>query len=153
MPYLSVTRLKLKSRRMVPGFLKAIQPTFDQVVRSPGYLDGKALVDFSGGAWTMTLWTDQESMRKFYLSGAHRALMPRLDEFSCEACNRGAPTDNEGLLSWREARNFLAEGAKYQHVAQPSLHHMEQYIPTLWFPLLSQRLKKQADRVNYGVQA
>jgi hypothetical protein len=153
MPFLSVTRLRLKSRLMTPRFMKAIQPTYDQLMASQGYIKGKTLLDFSGGAWTMTLWEDQASMQRFYQSGAHRELMKSLAEFSCEAAVRSAPVDSDRLISWREAGRFMNRGARFNPgVKEPTANHMARHIPLVWLPLLNKPLPRQPQLTRHGYQ-
>lgn len=142
MPYLTITRLKVKSVRQLPAFIRANQPTFDQVVRSDGFLAGKALVDFSGAAWTQTLWETSEHMKAFYFSGAHRKLMGRLNEFACEASTRSLELPDAHLPSWWAACKLLQQEARYSAaLREPTSMHQKQQTPSLWFPLLSRPLK------------
>lgn len=143
MPYLTITRLRLKSRWMTPKFLIANEPIFQQLMNSDGYLDGKTLLDFGRGAWTLTLWKDAESMRNFYQSGAHRSMMPLLDHYADEGANRTVEVGQYTLPSWKKARDILAAGAKFSQLVRtdPSPNQLKQIIPKLWFPLMSRPLK------------
>ena len=142
MPHLTITRLKLKSAPQIPAFLKANEPTFEQVVRAEGFLAGKALLDFSGAAWTQTLWEKPENMKAFYLSGEHRKLMGSLNEFACEASTRSVELPDSRLPSWWAACKMLQQEARYSAILrEPTTMHQQQKTPTLWFPLLSRPLR------------
>lgn len=141
MPFLAITRLKLKSVRQVPAFLRANEPSFQQAMASEGFMGGKALLDFSASAWTQTLWRDADCIRRFYLQGEHRQLMIQLNEFACEASTCSMEFAESRLPSWWQASRILQAKAHYsQALKTPSPHHQRQHIPNLWFPLLSRAL-------------
>lgn len=150
MPYLTITRLRLKSRLMTPKFLAANEPIFQQLMQSEGYLDGKTLLDFGRGAWTISLWKDAESMKRFYQSGAHRAMMPLLDYYADEGANRTVEYGQYTLPSWKKARDILAAGAKFSAGVRtaPSPNQRNGLIPKLWFPLLSRPLKPKVAKLG-----
>lgn len=149
MPYLTVTRLHLKSRLMTPKFLIANEPIFQELMQSNGYLNGKTLLDFGGGAWTISLWKDMESMQQFYLSGTHRKIMPMLDYYADEGANRTIEYGLYKLPNWKQARDLLAEGAKFSSgVRHPNQRQKNQIIPKLWFPLFSRALKAKPKRIT-----
>jgi heme-degrading monooxygenase HmoA len=49
-----------------------------QVVRAPGFLGSKLLIDRKHTYWTLTMWEDERAMKAFRGSGAHAAVMPKL---------------------------------------------------------------------------
>ena len=64
--------------------------------------NGKTLLDFGGGAWTISLWKDMESMQQFYLSGTHRKMMPMLDYYADEGANRTIEYGLYKLPNWKQ---------------------------------------------------
>src|SRR5262249_3757980 len=52
-----------------------------------GNLRASLLSDADRVFWTRTMWTTEEAMNSFMLSGAHRQVMPRLLNW----CNEAAP--------------------------------------------------------------
>jgi hypothetical protein len=78
MGVLSMTRIKLRSIRLLPPFLAQQEAAVKQLRSARGFIKGKALIDTSLATWTLVLWDGAEDMRAYYLSGAHRELMPKL---------------------------------------------------------------------------
>ena len=59
MPFISITRLGLRSLRFVPGFALHTRASLRQVRVASGFLDGAVLTDRSLTFWTMTAWDSQ----------------------------------------------------------------------------------------------
>lgn len=70
MPHLVVTRLKLKSKRLMLDYQKQNIPVFKQILAAPGFIRGKAMSTLYGDMWTMSLWGSEDDMNAFYRSGA-----------------------------------------------------------------------------------
>jgi heme-degrading monooxygenase HmoA len=80
MPFVSITRLRLRSWRFVPGFLWHALLSGRQARSAPGNLAALTLRDANLTFWTCTVWQDEAAMRAFMTSGAHRDAMSRLPE-------------------------------------------------------------------------
>ena len=78
MPFVSITRLRVRSWRYLPGFLLQSVRAARQAKGVPGNLSVSLLRDAEFAFWTRTVWSDETAMRGFMLSGAHRHVMPRL---------------------------------------------------------------------------
>src|ERR1700761_503535 len=118
MPFVSVTRLRIRAFRFMPAFLFRALQSNRQVQRSPGFLMGSLLADRRRTFWTLTLWTDQQAMRAYMTSGNHRAAMPKLLEWCDEASVAHWDQSEPALPSWEEAvRRMRAEGrpSKVRH--------------------------------------
>ena len=85
MPFVSVTRLRVRSRRYVPGFLIQSLRSALQAKRAAGNLAVSVLRDAERAFWTRTVWLDEAAMRSFMQSGVHRRVMVRLPEWCDEA--------------------------------------------------------------------
>ena len=85
MPFISITRLRVRSVRFLPFFLLYTYRSLGQVKKSSGFQGGGLLADRSWTFWTMTAWDNQESMRRFMTSGSHKAAMPKLLDWCDEA--------------------------------------------------------------------
>ncbi len=81
----SVTRLRLRRLRLLPGFAYYAARSDGQAKRSEGCLHAEATRERGLVFWTITLWRDENSMRAFRNAGAHRAAMPRLANWCDEA--------------------------------------------------------------------
>jgi len=72
--YVSMTGFRPAGLLRFPAFLWRTWTSLSQARRASGNLDVKARV--VGGTYhTMTVWTDEASMRSFVQSGAHRRAM------------------------------------------------------------------------------
>ena len=75
--------------------------------------------------WTMTMWTDERSIKAYMTSGAHLKAMPRLinwaDEASAVRWHQGHPERPD----WAEAaRRMRAEG-RPSTLRHPGPHHAD----------------------------
>src|SRR5947209_18432915 len=78
MPLVSITRLRVRSWRYLPGFLLQSVRASRQAKAATGNLSVSLLRDADFAFWTRTVWSDETAMRGFMLSGRHRRVMPRL---------------------------------------------------------------------------
>jgi hypothetical protein len=123
MPFISITRLRVRSLWFMPGFaLYAIQIR-RQVRSAAGFQDGSLLGDRSLTFWTMTSWDSEESMRRYMTAGAHRKAMPKLMDWCDEASMVHWEQSEAVPPSWTEAdRRMRAEG-RASKVRKPSPQH------------------------------
>ena len=70
MPFVSITRLRVRSWRYVPGFLVDALRSAWQAKTTPANLAVSLLSDRSRVYWTRTVWSDEAAMRSFMVSGA-----------------------------------------------------------------------------------
>jgi hypothetical protein len=85
MPVISVTRLRVRSWRYLPGFFLYTMRSQRQLRASDGFLRG-AVGKASGLAfWTTTAWADEASMKRFRDAGWHRDAMRKLLDWCDEA--------------------------------------------------------------------
>ena len=123
MIFVSVTRLRIRALRFIPGFAFHTLQTRTQVQRAAGFLGGSLLPDRDRAFWTMTLWRDEAHMRRYMVAGAHLKAMPKLMDWCDEASVVHWSQEGERLPDWREAdRRMRAEGrpSKLRH---PSAGH------------------------------
>ena len=85
MPFISLTRLRIRSVRFLHAFGIHTLRTLRQVKSSRGFLTGALLRDRSFTFWTLTAWDTQESMRQYILTGDHKRAMPHLLHWCDEA--------------------------------------------------------------------
>jgi hypothetical protein len=121
--FISLTRLRLRSIRFLPGFAVYAIRSLKQAQQSGGFLKGDVLRDRSWTFWTMTAWDSQASMQRFMISGVHKAAMPNLLHWCDEASVAHWEQTNEDLPSWEEADQRMRSQGRPSKVRNPSPHH------------------------------
>jgi hypothetical protein len=97
MPFVSITRLRVRSWRYLPAiFIQAFRSA-RQAKLAPGSLAVSILRDANLAFWTRTVWSEERAMRSFMLSSARIGT-------SCRAWRNGAmrppsPTGSKMLSS------------------------------------------------------
>jgi hypothetical protein len=111
MPFVSVTRLRVRSWRYLPSFLMQSARALLQAKFASGNVAASVLRDAHFAFWTCTIWTDEAAMRAFMHFGVHRRIMPRLLDWCDEAAVVHWLTEDAQPPSWSEAhRRLQAEG-------------------------------------------
>jgi heme-degrading monooxygenase HmoA len=123
MPFISLTRLRIRSIRFLPAFLLHAFRSRNQVRRAPGFLTGALLPDKHFTFWTMTAWDSEESMRQFMLSGPHKAAMTHLIHWCDEASVAHWIEPEASLPSWEEADRRMRSSGRPSKVKHPSPNH------------------------------
>ncbi|GJE42143.1 DUF3291 domain-containing protein [Methylobacterium soli] len=123
MPLISITRLRIRSIRFLPGFALLALRTRNQVLRAPGFTGGSILNDRSWVFWTMTAWDEEASMRRYVTGGAHRVAMPRLVEWCDEASIVHWTQPDAALPSWAEADRRMRANGRPSRLRHPSPDH------------------------------
>lgn len=123
MPFVSITRLRVRSLRFMPAFIVHTLGANAQVKTAAGFLAGSLLPDRQRAFWTMTLWRDPADMRRYITSGAHFRTMPKLmrwcDEASIVHWDQGGPS----LPSWPDADQRMRAEGRPSKVLHPSADH------------------------------
>lgn len=125
MPFVSVTRLRIRSIRFLPAFALDFIRTNRQVRTAPGFRRGSLLADRGLAFWTLTAWDTEDSMRRYMLSGSHRTAMPRLLEGCDEASVVHWTQPDDALPSWDEADRRMREDGRPSKVRNPSPRHAD----------------------------
>lgn len=100
-----------------------------QVVRSPGFVGGRLLVDAHRTYWTLTVWEDEKAMKAFRGSGAHSKAMPRLPKWCDEGAYAHWETNDARVPEWPEAYEHLVKDGKLSRVESPSPDHAARRFP------------------------
>ena len=129
MPFVSVTRLRLRSARYLIQFMIYTLMASRQARRSRGNLGLKVLRDANRAFWTLTAWQKDEDMRSFMLSGAHRRAMPKLLDWCDEASVAHWSQDTSELPGWDQAYSKLVEQGRSSKVRFPSNDQIARRIP------------------------
>ena len=120
MPFVSITRLRVRSWRYVPGFLIQSLRAALQAKRATGNLAVSVLRDADRAFWTRTVWRDEAAMRAFMQSGVHRQVMARLPEWCDEAALAHWVQDRDEPPSWADAHRRLQQEGRRSRVSHPS---------------------------------
>jgi hypothetical protein len=123
MPFVSITRLRIRGDEQLVAFSAVLPVVFAQATDAPGRLAMDLLAESNNTFWTKTVWTDRGAMRAYMTSGSHGDVMPELHEWCDEAHVAHWEQETEELPAWDEAyRRLLAEG-RNSPVAHPSPDH------------------------------
>jgi hypothetical protein len=123
MIFVSLTRLRVRCIRYLPFFAVHTMRSLRQVKNAPGFKGGKLLPDRGWTFWTMTAWTERESMRRYMTSGAHKSAMPHLMHWCDEASVAHWEQEENILPSWEEADERMRESGRISKVNHPSSEH------------------------------
>jgi len=140
MLFVSVTRLRVRSIQYLLQFIWHVMLTSRQAQRTPGFLEGRLIIDAKKTFWTMTAWENEAAMHGYRNEGAHRRIMPKLLTWCDEASVVHWDQDGSDLPDLQEAhRRMVAEGrpSKVSHpsqaqvarrIAQPRLGNVERAL-------------------------
>ena len=123
MTFVSVTRLRIRSVRIIPRFALHALLSLRQCKNASGFLGGSLLPDRRLTFWTMTLWQDQASMRAYITGGTHLKAMPKLLDWCDEASIVHWMQDHAAPPSWEEADRRMRTQGRTSKVRHPSSAH------------------------------
>ena len=119
MVFVSLTRLRVRSWRFMPGFFWYALRSEAQVRGAAGFLRGALHPDLPFTFWTMTAWESEAAMRAYMTSGPHKAAMPKLMRWCDQASVARRLQETDALPSWDEADRRMRQGraSKVNHPA------------------------------------
>jgi heme-degrading monooxygenase HmoA len=123
MPFVSITRLRVRRWRYQPQFLFQSFRAARQAKFAAGSLSVSVLRDADRAFWTRTVWRDEAAMRSFMRSGVHRLIMARLPQWCDEAALVRWVQEAEAPPSWAEAHRRLQQEGRRSRVSHPSEAH------------------------------
>lgn len=133
MPFVSVTRLRVKSIFYLIPFMRANEASVKELKASFGLLEGKELIDKNLTFWTMTIWEDEASMKTFRGSLAHRNAMQKLPNWCNEASYHHWIQEDNGCPTWNKASEKLFKEGKLSKVRNPSkAQAANEFPPIKW---------------------
>src|SRR5690242_5859429 len=113
MPFISVTRLRLRAVWYLPAFVLWARRSEKHARKAAGNLGVQALRDAKLAFWTKSAWQDEESMRTFMLEEPHRSAMSKLSSWCDEASVVHWTQEDAALPDWQEAhRRMQTEGRR-----------------------------------------
>jgi len=141
MPFVSVTRLRVKSLFFLISFMRANEASVKEIKVSKGLLKGKELIDKKLTFWTVTIWENEESMKKFRGSIAHRNAMQQLPIWCNEASYHHWIQEDDELPSWDTISKKLFSEGRLSKVRNPSKAQIENHFPPIKWAKTERRLK------------
>ena len=129
MPFVSITRLRVRSWHYLPSFLVQALRSALQARSAKGSLAVSVLAEARHTYWTRTVWADEPSMRAYMVSGAHRRGMPRLLEWCDEASVVHWTQNVTEPPPWEEAHRRMQQDGRRSKVNHPSGAHKRFEIP------------------------
>lgn len=123
MPLASITRLRVRSIRYLPEFLLRALASVRQARGSSGCLSADVRREVKLIFWTRTLWRDEQSMRSFMMSGAHRSVMPKILNWCDEASVTHWQQEGDDPPDWPTAETKMRSEGRTSRVASPSPAH------------------------------
>jgi heme-degrading monooxygenase HmoA len=123
MAFISITRLRLRSWRFMPGFLVHAMRSSAQVRRAEGFVRGSLLGDRARTYWTMTLWRSEADMRRYMTTGDHRSAMPKLLGWCDEASVVHWEQEDQALPTWEAADARMRAEGRPSRVRHPTHEH------------------------------
>lgn len=125
MPFISVTRLRIRKWRFLPPFAVMAAKSQGQVQGAGGFRAGSLLPDRRWTFWTLTAWDSEADMRTYMTSGDHRQAMPRLMEWCDEASVVHWSQAESHLPSWADADARMRHEGRPSKVRFPSVNHAD----------------------------
>lgn len=128
MPLISVTRLRLRSVRYLPGFVWHTWRSLRQARGAPGFLAGQLAGEGVLAFWTLTAWSDEVSMRRYRNGAEHGQAMPRLLQWCDEAAVVHWLQETPDLPAGAEALQRMVADGRLSKVRHPSPEHAARRI-------------------------
>lgn len=129
MPFVSITRLRVRSWRFMPMFFVYAIRSSRQAAQAEGNLRIKLLRDRRNTFWTATLWTSEADMKRFMIAGAHGRAMRKLLHWCDEAALVHWTQDAAAWPSWTAAHTRLQSEGRPSKVNFPSPTHLAHKFP------------------------
>ncbi len=123
----SLTRLHLKDWYRLFSFQRISGACISQALDDTSCLGGATYAGPGLTFWTATLWKDEESLKRYVGSGAHRRSLAVLPKWCDEAAFGNI--EAEKLPDKHEISDWLAKVAKYSLVRLPSANQEKEEIP------------------------
>jgi quinol monooxygenase YgiN len=141
MPFVSVTRLRVKSILYLIPFMRANEASVKELKNSKGLLMGRELVDKQLTFWTITMWEDEASMKEFRNSSSHRNAMQKLPKWCNEASYHHWIQEDMNFPDWKTVSEKLFTEGKLSKVRTPSKSQTTNQFPSIKWTKTERKLK------------
>jgi hypothetical protein len=129
MPFVSITRLRVRSWFYVPAFVVQTLRIARQAARADGNLAVKLLRDRRKTFWTGTTWSSEDSVKAFMHAKPHGPTMRSLLNWCDEAALVHWTQAGEEFPSWGDAHKRIQQEGWRSKVSHPSAAHTAYAIP------------------------
>jgi hypothetical protein len=137
MYFISATRLKISSIRYLPQFMFANKASAKQLRITPGFMEGKELMDKGLIFWTMTLWERDADMKSFRNSPPHRKAMQMLPVWCNEATFTHWLQEEPVLPAWNLIHERIIKEGIITKVRNATVRHLsKKFQPVKWTKLV-----------------
>lgn len=137
MPFISVTRLRVRSLLQLPAFFKANEASVKRLEQSTGFLGGSELIDRGLTFWTLTVWEDAAAMQQFRNSPEHRHAMQQLPHWCSEGSYHHWEQEDYQIPAWAAASEKLLNEGRLTKVRQPTAQQKAgRFPPIRWTKLV-----------------
>jgi hypothetical protein len=140
MPFVSITRLRLRSILYLPSFMIHAMRSGNQAQKANGFMKGKTLMDKNLTFWTMTLWNDEADMKRYRIADAHKKAMPKLLNWCDEASIVNWHQPGTGYPEWQHAYERMKKEGRISKVLHPSTAHVTMDVPPPRYPSKTERI-------------
>ena len=131
MVFISATRLRVRSVRYLISFFIYNERAVKELLKTPGLLAGKELIDKNLTFWTLTLWETEAAMKAFRNGEAHRKAMRKLPVWCDEGSYVHWQQEEAQVPDWQEVyEKMIAEGRKTK-VKKPSADQLAGPYPPI----------------------
>jgi hypothetical protein len=122
MAFVSITRLRPRSLRFLPGVLLHTWRSRRQLRGAPGFIGGYLATGPGKALWTVTVWHDEAAMRAYRNAAPHLEAMPKLIGWCDEAAVVHWMSDGCAIPTPDEAAERM-KGGRLSKVRHPSPAH------------------------------
>ena len=140
MPFVSITRLRLRSAWYLLPFIIPASRSSKQIVRNPKFIAGKTLMDKKLTFWTLTVWPSEADMRAYRNADAHKKAMPKLQHWCDEAAIVHFQQDGTAMPEWMEAAHRMRNEGRVSKVKYPTVDHPLLKFPDPHYPSKTERI-------------
>ena len=128
MPFIVVTRLRLRDSVFFDEFFASAVAVVEQATNSEGNLGADVLAEANNTFWTRTAWKERGLMHAFVGSEPHLNTMSRLDDWCDEATFVDWEQASADLPDWQEGYGHLiANGQVASLTNATDAHHARDF--------------------------
>jgi hypothetical protein len=129
MPFVSTTRLRVRSWRFLPIFFFQAMRSGRQAAAADGNLATRLLREQRNTFWTLTSWSSEAAMKAFMHSGVHGPVMRKLLHWCDEASMDHWTQESDELPTWPQVHTRMQRDGRRSKVNHPSAAHTAFEIP------------------------